>query len=428
MNTIFAQATVPGRAGITVLRISGPDAFTGCRHLTGDLPPQRRACLRELRRSDGEVLDHALVLVFGRPHSFTGEDVVELQVHGSVAIVGALVAELGSMPGFRMAEPGEFTRRALQNGKMDLTQVEGLADLIEAQTEAQREHAQSVFSGGFRDLVEELRAWLVRAAALLEAVIDFADEDVPEDVSDEVVALLDRAIEVLRKEIDGQRFAERIRKGFEVAIVGAPNSGKSTLLNALAGRDVAITSVHAGTTRDVIEVQMDLDGVPVTVLDTAGLREAQDPVERIGVARAQSRAEGADIRVFLLGPEDAPQLDVRGGDVVVRSKADLIGDPEDGLSGLTGFGVDRLVSQLGRELRGRVEKAGLATRTRHLQAFNQSVGNLGAARLIVLGGDDMYDIAAEEIRSAVRCLDVVIGRVDVENLLDVIFSSFCLGK
>lgn len=428
MDTIFAPATAPGRAGVSVIRVSGPDALDVCRQVAGDAPTPRVAALRSLRRADGEVLDTGLVLLFRAPHSFTGEDVIEFQVHGSVAIVDALLAELVTLRGCRMAEPGEFTRRALQNGKMDLTQVEGLADLIEAQTEAQREQAQAVVSGAFRDLVEDLRSTLIRAAALLEAVIDFADEEVPEDVSGEVVDLLDRAIGVLRSQIEGQRFAERVRKGFEVAIVGAPNSGKSTLLNALAGRDVAITSVHAGTTRDVIEVQMDLDGVPVTVLDTAGLREAEDPVERIGVERAQARAERADIRVVLLSGEDHPRLEMRPGDIVLRSKADLIGDPEDAISGLTGFGVDRLVRQLGHELRGRVQKAGLATRERHLQAFVQSVGDLERARATVLGGSEEYDIAAEEIRSALRSMDVVIGRVDVENLLDVIFASFCLGK
>lgn len=428
MDTIFAQATAPGRAGVSVVRVSGQESFNACRRLTGGVPSPRRAALRELRRSDGTVLDHGLVLAFDAPQSFTGEDVVEFQVHGSVAVVDALVAELGGCPGCRMAEPGEFTRRALQNGKMDLTQVEGLADLIEAQTDAQRVLAQAVFSGGFRDLVEELRRSLIRASALLEAVIDFADEDVPENVSDEVVALIDHACEVLRREVDGQRFAERLRKGFEVAIVGAPNSGKSTLLNRLAGRDVSITSVHAGTTRDVIEVQMDLDGVPVTVLDTAGLRDAEDPVEQIGVARARERSEDADIRVFLVGRDEPLRLEQRDGDLVLRSKADLVGDPADGISGLTGFGVERLVSHLRRELQGRVEKAGLATRTRHLQAFQTSRESLELAREIVLGGSSEYDIASEEIRSAVRRLDSVIGRVDVENVLDVIFSSFCLGK
>lgn len=428
MDTIFALATVPGRAGVGVIRMSGPQAPDACRNLAGDLPVPRRATLSTLRKGDGSVLDRAIVLLFPAPHSYTGEDVVELHVHGSVAIVDAMLAELSAMPGCRLAEPGEFTRRALQNGKLDLTQVEGLADLIEAQTEAQRRQAQAVVSGAFRTFVDELRGKLIRSAALLEATIDFADEEVPEDVSAEVVALLDETIELLKSEIGRQKFAERVRKGFEVAIVGAPNTGKSTLLNALAGRDVAITSVHAGTTRDVIEVQMDLDGVPVTVLDTAGLRETLDPVERMGVERARVRAENADVRVFLLGPGETPPLTNGPGDVVLKGKADQIDNPDDGISGKTGFGIDRLVKTLGKELRGRVSLAGVATRDRHVSSFARSVGNLEAAREIVLGGNSEYDIAAEEVRAALRSLDLVIGRVDVENLLDVIFASFCLGK
>ena len=428
MDTIFAQATAPGRAGVSVVRISGPDSFMACRRIAGSLPDPRIATLRNIRRQDGTVLDTALLLAFPGPHSFTGEDVVEIHLHGSTAVIDAVLDELAIISGCRMAEPGEFTRRALQNGKLDLTQVEGLADLLEAQTEAQRQQAQAVVSGQFRTLVDELRGKLVRAAALLEAVIDFADEDVPEDVSDEVVALLDEATGILRKQVDGQRFAERVRKGFEVAIVGSPNAGKSTLLNALAGRDVAITSVHAGTTRDVIEVQMDLDGVPAILLDTAGLRDADDPVERIGVERAHARAENADVRIFLLSPDEVPLLEVKTDDFLLKSKADLIGYPEDGISGETGFGVDQLVRRLGRVLKERVGKAGLATRERHHQAFVRSLVNLGQAREIVLGGSEDYDIGAEEVRSALRSLDGVIGRVDVENLLDVVFSSFCLGK
>jgi tRNA modification GTPase len=427
-DTIFAEATVAGRAGVSVVRVSGPNAFKVCERLSGSVPRPRHAALRRLKRADGLILDQALVIAFPGPGSFTGEDVVELQLHGSIAVVSAVLGEIGKVSDCRIAEPGEFTRRSLQNGKMDLTQVEGLADLIEAQTEAQRRQAQTIFSGAFRSLVDDLRNSLIRAAALLEAVIDFADEEVPEDVSDEVVTLLDSCMEIMRKEIDGQRFAERVRTGFEIAIVGAPNSGKSTLLNRLAGRDVAITSIHAGTTRDIIEVQMDLDGVPVTMLDTAGLREADDPVEQIGVERARARAEASDIRVFLVDESGAQVKGFVRGDVVLRCKADLLDNPEDGVSGLTGFGIDRLIKNLTSELRDRVACAGLVTRSRHLQAFERSIGSLRSARDIVLGGTSEYDIAAEEIRSSQRALDAVIGRVDVENLLDVIFASFCVGK
>lgn len=428
METIFAVATARGRAGVSVIRVSGKDSALAVQALTGKGCTPRMANLRKLTSSDGRVLDEALVLYFPAPASFTGEDVVEFQIHGSPAIESAVLRELSGLDGFSLAEPGEFTRRALMNGKLDLTQVEGLADLIEAQTEAQRVQAQRVFSGEFRDVTEGIRNPLVRATSLLEAVIDFADEDVPEDVSEEAVSLIDEAVSYIEDQLRGQRFAERVRSGFEVAIVGAPNVGKSTLLNALAGREAAITSHFAGTTRDVIEVQMDLDGIPVTFLDTAGLRETSDPVEKIGISKARDRAAGADIRVFL--SEDGTETDFpqQPGDIVLRAKMDEARGELNGISGKTGVGVERLVRLLTDELSVRVASAGLATRERHLSAFIRSLDNLTVAKSLILVGTDEYDIAAEELRSSLRSLDSVIGRVDVENLLDEIFSSFCLGK
>ncbi|WP_373050624.1 tRNA uridine-5-carboxymethylaminomethyl(34) synthesis GTPase MnmE, partial [Thalassovita aquimarina] len=300
MDTIFALATAHGKAGVAVIRVSGPLAHSAGERLAGMLPDPRKAGLRLLRDGQGVRLDEALVLTFPDKSSFTGEAVVELQLHGSVAVVASVLRELGNMDGLRQAEPGEFTRRALENGRLDLAQVEGLADLIEAETEAQRRQALRVLSGDLGNRAEEWRRDLIRAASLLEATIDFADEDIPVDVSPEVNELLDRVIASLSKEIAGVSAAERVRTGFEVAIVGAPNVGKSTLLNALAGRDAAITSEYAGTTRDVIEVRMDLAGLPVTLLDTAGLRETQDKVEEIGIKRARERAGLADLRVFLV--------------------------------------------------------------------------------------------------------------------------------
>ncbi len=276
METIFALASARGKAGVAVFRISGPQALAAGEVLVGHLPAPHRAGLRRIV-ADGEVIDDGLVLVFPQGESFTGEPVVELQVHGSVAVAAALGRVLSAMPGLRLAEPGEFTRRALANGRLDLAQVEGLADLIDAETEAQRRQAERVLQGAVAERVAEWRKLLVRVTALVEATIDFADEDVPVNVAPEVEALLDRLGGELRREIAGSRVAERVRDGFEVAIVGAPNTGKSTLLNALAGREAALTSEVAGTTRDVIEVRMDLDGVPVTLLDTAGLHELGRP-------------------------------------------------------------------------------------------------------------------------------------------------------
>lgn len=424
MDTIFALATAPGKAGVAVIRISGPAAFVACKQIAGDVPKLRHASLRRLKDSNGETLDDALVLTFGRGHSFTGEDVVEFQCHGSVAITSALLRVLSQILGLRMANPGEFTRRALENGRLDLTQVEALADLIESETEAQRKQAQRLLEGAIGDKAEAWRRDLIRAAALLEATIDFADEEVPEDVSDEVLHLIAVTRDSISVQLRGIDAAERVRTGFEVAIVGAPNVGKSTLLNALAGREAAITSEFAGTTRDVIEVRMDLGGLPVTLLDTAGLRETEDHVEGIGIARARERAMAADLRVFLID-NDEPEIAPREDDIVVQAKADISGH---GVSGLTGQGIGDLITGITKALQNKAGEAGLASRERHRLALAQAIGGLEAAADHVKCGSSQYDLAAEELRNVVRSLESLLGRIDVENLLDEIFASFCLGK
>ncbi|MDW3180525.1 tRNA uridine-5-carboxymethylaminomethyl(34) synthesis GTPase MnmE [Roseobacter sp.] len=428
MDTIYALASAQGRAGVSVIRISGPSAFSAGKSLTGTLPDPRKAATRTLRDHHGEIVDHALVVCFEGPRSFTGEDVVELHVHGSISVVQAVLAELRLQDDLRLAEPGEFTRRALENGKLDLAQVEGLADLIDAETEAQRKQAVRVFSGALGDRVESWRSKLIRSAALLEATIDFADEDVPVDVSPEVLDLLGQVKSDLESEIAGTFVAERIRLGFEVALVGPPNAGKSTLLNRLAGRDAAITSDIAGTTRDVIEVRMDLKGLPVTFLDTAGLRDSEDEIESIGVARAVERAKSADLRIFLAVPGEELMLSPVEDDLVLQAKADLVDAVENGISGKTGTGVSELVDRIQHTLQKRTAGAGLATHARHRFAMERAGSALDQALDIVARGPEQYDIAAEELRSAIRALEALVGRIDVENLLDEIFSSFCLGK
>lgn len=426
MDTIFALASARGRAGVAVIRISGPGAFDAAKAFCGALPKSRG--LRVLKDADGSALDEALVLVFAPGHSFTGEAVVELQVHGSTAVVEAVLSRLGSLENLRSAEPGEFTRRALENGVLDLAQVEGLADLIDAETEAQRVQALRVLSGALGDKADGWRSDLIRAAALLEATIDFSDEDVPVDVFPEVLELIDRVEESLVRESLGVGVAERIRDGFEVAIVGPPNAGKSTLLNTLAGREAAITSEVAGTTRDVIEVRMDLGGLPVTFLDTAGLRDTDDVVEGIGIQRAVERAAMADLRIFLLlDGKRGVGLDPVQDDIVVAGKADLGADGF-AVSGLTGAGVDSLVDRIEQVLKGRAAHAGTAIRARHAVAMRKAGEALTQARIEVLGGAERSELAAEELRSAVRALDSLVGRVDVENILDEIFASFCVGK
>lgn len=427
MDTIFALATAQGRAGVAVVRISGPEAKSCALKLCGSLPAARKAAMRVLRDDSGETLDQALLLVFDAPASFTGEDVVELHLHGSIAVVSAVLRELGKSNA-RMAEPGEFTRRALENNKMDLAQVEGLGDLIEAETEAQRQQALRTVSGELGQRIEIWRSQLIRAAALIEVTIDFADEEVPVDVTPEVQNLLSAVEKDISNQLDGFAAAERIRTGFEVAIVGAPNAGKSTLLNALARRDAAITSEFAGTTRDIIEVRMDLGGLPVTLLDTAGLRDSGDEIEAEGIARAISRASAAQLRIFLAEPGEHLSVPVSEGDIVLAPKADQRNDDVPAISGLTGYGVDELVSSITATLSERTQNAGLATHERHHASMTNALSTLSSASALVGAGPEHYDIAAEEMRVAIRSLEAVVGRVDVENLLDEIFSSFCLGK
>ena len=427
MDTIYALATARGRSGLAVVRISGPGAFAAGLALCGSLPAARVAGLRRLTWG-GELLDEALVLSFAEGASFTGEAVVELHCHGGPAVVGAVLRALSAQPGLRLAEPGEFTRRALENGVLDLAQVEGLADLIDAETEAQRKQAVRVLSGSVGQKVEGWRRDLIRAGALLEATIDFADEDVPVDVSPEVLVLIDGLMADLGREAAGVSAAERIRDGFEVGIVGAPNAGKSTLLNQLAGREAAITSEIAGTTRDVIEVRMEIAGLPVTFLDTAGLRDTEDRLERAGIERALARAEAADLRWFLADGSALP-LEPSGDDLVVIGKSDTISGASGlAVSGKTGAGVPELMARIGEILEARVGSAGALVRERHRVAVTTAIAALAESRAEVVRPDSRVELAAEHLRQAVRALDALVGRVDVDDLLGEIFASFCIGK
>ncbi len=430
-ETIFAQASGAGRAGVAVVRISGRHAFTAATALAGTLPEARRAGLRVLRDpATAAVLDEALVLAFPGPESFTGEDTVELQVHGSVAVVRALSAALAAMPGVRLAQPGEFTRRALLNGRLDLAQVEALGDLLEAETAMQQQRAVAALRGRVGELVAGWKVTLTEVLALVEASIDFADEELPPDVLAPVAETVAAVIAGMEREIAGAAIAERLRAGFEVAIVGRPNVGKSTLLNALAGRDAALTSSTPGTTRDVIEVRMDLDGLPLTVLDTAGLRDAGEEVEAAGIARARQRAESADVRVFLVADrEEVRSLGVprREGDLVLLAKGDL--DPGPGrVSGLTGYGIEAMLAELAERLGGRVAGAGAIGHVRQRDAVAEAVAALRGGHSEIVAGEPRLELVAEDVRSALRSLDFLMGRVDVEAVLDVIFARFCLGK
>lgn len=427
MDTIFALATVPGKSGVAVIRVSGPGAFQSCSVFGFSPPEPRLSALRRLVHKDRGFLDEALVLTFTEGASFTGEYVVEFHVHGSVAIINTVLDCLTEVQGFRPAEAGEFTRRALNNGRLDLTQVEALADLIDAETEMQRKQALKGFTGRLREKSESWRGDLIHALSLLEATIDFADEEVPVDVSDDVERLLTGVLDTMDREISGFGVAERVRSGFEVAIVGPPNAGKSTLLNALAGRDAAITSEIAGTTRDVIEVRMDLGTLPVTFLDTAGLRETTDEIESIGIQRAIQRAKAADLRVFLRGEGEFSDLEPLGHDIVIDGKSDLRSDGQ-GVSGLTGVGIQKLVEDVKDYLLSYATSAGLVSHERQKEVLVAASRSMSKALDFVRSGPEMYDLGSEELRASIFMLERLVGRVDVEDVLDKVFSSFCIGK
>jgi tRNA modification GTPase len=429
-DTIFALASGRGRAGIAVVRLSGPRADDTLTTLTGaPLPTERAAVLRTIFGStNGNKIDEALVLRFPAPRSYTGEDVVEYHVHGGPAIVSALLEELGRMRGLRMAEPGEFTRRAVENGQLDLVQAEAIADLVDAETEAQRRQAVRQLDGSLSELYENWRGQLVRSAAWIEATIDFPDEDVPSDVFDgtrEVIAVI--ANEMQSHLRDGRR-GEVLRDGFHVAVIGAPNAGKSSLVNVLAQRDVAIVSDIPGTTRDVLEVRLNLKGYPVILSDTAGLREGRDPVEQEGIRRAQVRAKEADLRLLVLDGTAGDRPKGFQGDVEIWSKADL--RPErDGaglwISAKTGEGLAALVDLLAKhaEESMQVGEAPILSRARHRVSVEQAERHLRDSLTA-----SAPELAAEHLRLALTQIGRITGRVDLDELLDVVFRDFCLGK
>ena len=427
MDTIFALASAPGKAGISIVRLSGPLAINVAEKLTKSKLKEKQPNLRVIYDSDNHFIDQALILIFSKPYSFTGENVVEFHLHGSSAVVSSVIKLLGNFKGLRSAEAGEFTRCALENGKIDLAQVEGLADLIDAETDAQHKQAARIFNGALGEKTKEWRAKLVKAGALLVATLDFADEEVPEEVTPEVEKLINMVFSDLDKEIIGVHTAERIRSGFEVAIVGAPNLGKSTLLNYLVGRDAAITSNVSGTTRDVIEVKLDLRGLPVTILDTAGIRKSDDKVEEIGISRALERSSLSDLRIVLTEDGEYPVgLKKRDTDIICIAKDDQ--GNRGGVSGKTGAGIDRLKNNIWDILNDKAQYVGIATRERHKSSMVNAKKFLGNAVVSLRDGPEYYDITAEEIRAATSALDSLIGRIGVEDVLDEVFSSFCLGK
>lgn len=416
MSTIYAEATPAGRGGVSVVRLSGPDARRIAEAIAGPLPVARRAELRSLR--DGDLIDRALVIRFDEGASFTGETVVEFQLHGAPVVVRRLEAALRNR-GARLAEAGEFTRRGLLGGALALSEVEALSDLLAAESERQRQQAMRVVSGELARWTETLRERLVRAGALIEVSLDFADEDVPDEVPGEVFKLLALVRRDISAALAGLPAAERLRAGFEVAIVGPPNAGKSSLLNRIAQRDMALVSDVAGTTRDVLELHTELGGLAVTFLDTAGLREAEDYVEGLGVDRARDRARRADLRLHLSEDGQAVVELYQPGDLVVRSKADQGGG---GISALTGVGVAEMLEDIRARLDEQVAGAGLVTRQRQADALED------AAVVLDVTKEQPAEILAESIRRASHRLGEVVGKIAPDDYLDEIFSRFCIGK
>ncbi|MDQ1901304.1 tRNA uridine-5-carboxymethylaminomethyl(34) synthesis GTPase MnmE [Paracoccus sp. WLY502] len=421
MDLIYAEATPPGRGGVSIIRISGAGARRLAEHLAGALPRPRHAYLREIRDTD-EILDRALVMWFEEGHSFTGEELAEIHLHGAPVIVRRLGQILTSRS-LRLAEAGEFTRRAFLNGRMDLSEVEGLGDLLAAETEAQRRLALRVSSGELARKADHWRSLLIRAGALVESSVDFADEDVPEDVPGEVFELLAELRRDLKEQIAGYAAAERIRNGFEVAVIGPPNAGKSSLINRIARREVALVSDIAGTTRDIIELRLDIRGLAVTLLDTAGLRTSEDVVENLGIDRARTRAAGADLRLHL-SPEGKKDDSLwQEGDILVATKSDLhkraAGLP---VSSLTSEGLDLLINQVFDTLSVRAASAALISHQRQLTALSEAYEGLAEV-------DNLPpELVAEAIRRTASSLDRLLGRIGAEDYLDVIFTSFCIGK
>jgi len=431
LPTIMALSSGAGRAGVAVVRVSGPRVRFVLETICGSLPVPRQASLRRLRDGAGETIDHALVLFFPAPVSFTGEDVAEFQVHGSRAVLSRLLGELTAMPEMRLAESGEFTRRAFEAGKLDLAEVEGLADLIDSETELQRRQALRQMEGALGDRCAHWRTRLIEAMALLAAELDFSDEgDVGGPLIEQACALAAKVLAELRQALGSFARGERVRDGFVVVLTGPPNAGKSSLLNALARRDVAIVSAVPGTTRDAIEVRMDLAGLPVLLVDTAGLRDSDDAIEAEGVRRALALAERADLVLGLRAIDSQPNQTVTAErHLAVATKIDLSGammPGEIGVSAITGEGVPTLLDAIAARLSGRAgAEPALLTRERHRIAVSDAIDALERMTEARHGQAEML---AEDVRLAVAALERLVGRVDVEDVLDQLFSGFCIGK
>ena len=442
--TIYALSTGPGISGIAVVRVSGKEAAEVVKQLTGDdLPVPRVATLKKINYiNTNNLIDEGVVIWFPGPNSYTGEDLAEFHVHGSRAVVSALHSSISGIKNCRLAGPGEFTKLAFQNGKINLLKAEGIADLVSAETEIQRKQAVEIMSGKSSDKFTSWRAKLLKILAHVEAKIDFPDEDLPKDILDEIQKTSNQVSKEIEKVLDDQKVGERIREGFKIAIVGPTNAGKSSLLNYLSKRDVAIVSEIAGTTRDVIETHLNLDGYPVVVSDTAGIRESKNEIEKKGIKLALNRAEDADLKLIIV---DAKSVDftsvlkelIDENAILVVNKSDLlVGNINNELkkhdhilvSIKNNLNLDKLILKIKKKLENKFISYGdiLITRERHRQHLEQCISHLKNFKN--KNGSEDYDKAAEDLRLATRHLGMIVGKVDVEEILGSIFNDFCIGK
>ena len=442
--TIYALSSGPGVSGIAVVRISGPGTSTAIELLTGKSVPQPRlATLRKINKiNTSELIDEGIILWFPGPESYTGEDMAEIQVHGSKAVIDALHLSLSSIKNCRLAEPGEFTKLAFQNGKINLLKAESIADLISSETELQRQQAIKIMNGKSADQFNFLREKLLKILSHVEAKIDFPDEDLPKDIIKEIKKSSDEVITKINKILDDQKVGERIREGFKIAIVGPTNAGKSSLLNHLSNRDVAIVSESAGTTRDVIETHLNIDGYPVIVSDTAGIRESKDEIEKKGIKLSLNKAEEADLKLIVVDAKNLDFPDVLEGllnenAILVINKSDLlVGDLNSEIKKLNhvlisikqNLNIDELISKIKKNLKNKFITTDdiLITRERHRQHLQQCLNYLEDFNKKNKAED--FDKAAEDLRLATRHLGMIVGKVDVEEILGSIFNDFCIGK
>ncbi len=430
-KTIFALSTAPGKAGLAVVRVSGKESFQVIKRLSGSVPEPRKAVLCKLIYDD-EFIDQAIVICFNEKHSYTGEDMVEFHIHGSSAVLRNLTEVLVAKFGLTAAAPGEFTRRALENEKMDLLQVEALSDLINSETKQQQKQSLRALIGNDSDKTNKWREKLLSALAYTELMIDFTEEDVPNDTIGEITNIVSWLSNVLEKELQGYKSSELIRDGYDITIIGKPNVGKSSLLNYLAGKEKAIVSEHAGTTRDIIELSIDLEGYRVNFFDTAGIHKTDNLIEQIGITRALEKAQSSNIRIFLLENNDLEsdfQLNIRPDDIICGAKSDMWQHSSRlNISSKTGEGVERLLQEIKKKIIRETQLTSILINERHKDIIKCALTFLNKTQKEITKNNLQIEIIAENLRLATVQLDLLIGKINVEDVLGSIFASFCIGK